>query len=463
VKDLSNIKYVYFLGIGGIGMSALARYFNACGKVVVGYDKTSTPLTDELKSEGIKIHFNDDVDAIPEAVKQVEDKEAVLVVLTPAIPKAHAEWNYFISNGYTIVKRSQLLGLLTADQETMAVAGTHGKTTTSSILAFILSTAKENCTAFLGGISSNFNSNLLLGNANEKNHLIVVEADEFDRSFLTLFPKYAIITSMDPDHLDIYGTDAEIKATYQKFAEQVKRDGLILIKKGLPIKNTEAKILTYSIDDSQADYFAENIMVKEGFYYFDLVTPGYKIEKLKLGLPGRHNVENALAASALAIEVGIDLSSIQEALLNYKGVKRRFEVQVRNENITYIDDYAHHPTELVAAIQSAKELYPGKKITGLFQPHLFTRTRDFADGFASALSMLDTIYLLDIYPAREEPIAGIDSNMLLGKITNQDKMLVSKTAFIEQIRSRKPEVLMTLGAGDVDQLVNPLVQLLKEF
>jgi UDP-N-acetylmuramate--alanine ligase len=459
-NDMQHIRFVYLLGVGGIGMSALARYFHAAGKIVCGYDRTSTALTEELVNSGISIHFNDDVNSIPVEIREEKNRIDTLVILTPAVPVNHSELNFFREKEYTILKRSQVLGMLTASQFTMAVAGTHGKTTTSSILAHILHSSGMNCTAFLGGISVNTGSNLLLGDPDKKDHTIVVEADEFDRSFLSLFPDRAIITSMDADHLDIYGDHNVMQTTYQEFANQVKPDGILLYKKGLPLKKVDAMMMSYSIHDHEADYRGENITVRDGRYHFDLVTPGYILEGLELGLPGRHNVENAVAASALAIESGVELSSLIDALVSYAGVRRRFEVHIRLKDLVYIDDYAHHPEELKAAITSVRELYPGRKITGIFQPHLYSRTRDFALGFAESLSLLDNLYLLDIYPAREEPIPGITSSMILDKVTISEKKLVTKQEVLDLLKANRPEVLITLGAGDIDQLVKPVTQLL---
>lgn len=457
-----NIDYVYFLGIGGIGMSALARYFHAEGKKVAGYDRTSTPLTDALRAEGMELHFDDDISRIPDFVRDPANKNNVVIVLTPAVPQQHSELVYFRTNGYAILKRSQVLGLLTGNQITYGVAGTHGKTTTSSILAYILHVARRNCSAFLGGISVNLGSNLLLGDPSKPDHEIVVEADEFDRSFLTLYPEAAIITSMDADHLDIYGDRDQMQQTYRAFAEQVRPSGFILHKHGLDVGKTPARKLTYSINSSQADYRGTHISVKDGRYVFDLVTPGYVIEGLTLGLPGRHNVENAVAAAGLALERGVDMLSVKEALAGYRGVQRRFEYRVHTSDVVYIDDYAHHPEELSAAILSARELYPTKKLAVAFQPHLFTRTRDFVDGFAASLSLADTLYLLDIYPARELPIPGVDSGIIFDKVTISDKHRISKEGLIQALRAHRPEVFMTLGAGDIDQLVEPIQKLLEQ-
>lgn len=450
------IKQVYFLGIGGIGMSALARYFLAEGKFVAGYDRSSTPLTDILRKEGMDIHFEDDIKRIPSSFVDLNLRDQTLIVLTPAVPPQHTELNFFKSNEFQIAKRSQVLGFLTEPHVCFGVAGTHGKTTTSSILAHILNTAGHNITAFLGGISTNYKSNLILGNSSKPKHEIVVEADEYDRSFLTLFPDAAIITSMDADHLDIYGSREEMHLNYKAFVSQVHPNGFIIQKSGLELGNCQARKITYSITDDHANYVGKNIKVVNGKYSFSLVTPAYVINGLELGLPGRHNVENAVAAAALAIERGVDMVSIKDALKSYAGVQRRFEYHVRKENIIYVDDYAHHPEELKAAILSARELHPGKRIAAAFQPHLFTRTRDFAEGFAESLSLLDTLYLLEIYPARELPIAGVDSGIIFEKVAIHDKHLISKENLISHLRKNTPEVFLTLGAGDIDQLVEPL-------
>jgi UDP-N-acetylmuramate--alanine ligase len=459
-SELASIKYVYLLGVGGIGMSALARYFHASGKIVAGYDKTVTPLTSQLEKEGIVIHYDDSIELIPSAIRNSESKSEVLVILTPAIPKDHQEWNYLEQHNFNIVKRSKVLGLLTSGQTTLAVAGTHGKTTTSTMLAHIMHSARKNTSAFLGGISSNFKSNLLIGQPNEMDHRIVVEADEFDRSFLQLFPDVAIITSMDPDHLDIYGNIDEMEHNYRLFAGQVKADGVLIYRKGLSIGEVKAKTFSYSIETADCDFAGVNIRVENGFYHFDFKSADRLITDLVLGLPGRHNVENAVAASAVALLHGVSEEELRIALKSFKGAQRRFEIQVRNEDCIYIDDYAHHPTELNAAILSAKELFPTKKITGVFQPHLFTRTRDFADGFAASLSLLDSLIMLDIYPARELPIPGITSQMILDKVSISDKVLLQKEDLLNEIKERKPAVIMTLGAGDIDQFVEPIKHLL---
>lgn len=455
---MEKYTHVYFVGIGGIGMSAIARYFNTMGMHIAGYDKTSTPLTDELSKEGMQIHFDDDVNLIPADFKNISRKENTLVVYTPAIPKNHAEYNHFLNNDYKIVKRSQVLGLITAANKTVAVAGTHGKTTTSSMVAHVLKSSGLNVAAFLGGIAKNYDSNFILPQA--KSEIInVVEADEFDRSFLTLFPQYAIITSMDADHLDIYGDSNSLTESYNLFANQVKDDGLIIYKKGLPLEKTKAKAQTYSITE-KADYYTTSITIQNNEYCFDMVAVNQTISGFTLGLPGRHNVENAVAATAVALQLGVNADDIKHALKTYSGVKRRFDTHIKNKEVVFIDDYAHHPEELRAAISSVKELYQGKKITGIFQPHLFSRTRDFVDGFAQSLSLLDEVILLDIYPARELPMEGITSNIILDKIITKNKKLVSKDELLTYISNNNFEVVVTLGAGDIDSLVNPIKQIL---
>lgn len=458
--NLHNISKVYFIGVGGIGMSAIARYFNKMGKRVSGYDKTPTALTDELISEGIKIHFEDDINLAPQEVRNVANKKDTLIIYTPAIPKNHTELNYFIDNKFEIVKRSQVLGVLTEGNKTIAVAGTHGKTTTSSIIAHILKHSGINCAAFLGGISKNYNSNFILPE-DGKEIVNVVEADEYDRSFLQLFPQYAIITSMDADHLDIYGDQKEMIKSYNDFASQVKEDGLLVYKKELPVKNVSAKAKTYSIT-STADFCTKDISIQNYQYCFDVVAEGKELKGFSLGLPGRHNVENAVAAIAVALHIGIPEEKIKISLQTYTGVKRRFDVQVKNNNVVFIDDYAHHPEELRAAISSVKELYHDKKITGIFQPHLFSRTRDFANEFGESLSLLDEVILLDIYPARELPMEGVTSKLILSKIQTTNKKLLSKEQTFEYIKSNSFEVLLTLGAGDIDAMVEPIRKILEE-
>jgi len=462
--NFENIKYVYFLGIGGIGMSALARYFNAMGKSVSGYDKTQTSLTDELAAEGIQVHFEDNIELIAPDLKG--QKPDVLVVWTPALPKDHSELTYFQNNNFLVKKRSEVLGMITEQTFTIAVAGTHGKTTTSSLIAHILKFSDVDCTAFLGGITQNYGTNLLLSeklkNPKKKSKIkpiTIVEADEYDRSFLTLHPDIAVITSTDADHLDIYGDQKQMEASYSQFANQVKEGGVLIIKKGVDkvivIEKNGKKLLTYSLHQS-SDYYARKIAIKKGEYIFDVVTPEQAIRGMLLGIPGRHNIENAVAAVAVAQHMNVFSGNIKNALAAFKGVKRRFEYHVKSDKLVYIDDYAHHPEELRACISAVKEMYPSKKVTGIFQPHLFTRTRDFANEFARSLELLDDLILLDIYPAREKPIEGVTSAMLLEKVRTKNKKLVRKAELLEEIRRKEPEVLITLGAGDIDTMIEPL-------
>ncbi|MGB3948633.1 MAG: UDP-N-acetylmuramate--L-alanine ligase [Bacteroidia bacterium] len=457
---LTNLKYVYFLGIGGIGMSALARYFHAMGKSVSGYDKTSTKLTDELISEGIDIHFDDDLSLL--SVDLMNPNSQILIVYTPAIPKEHKGYNYFKNNNYIIKKRAEVLGLITDASFTLAVAGTHGKTTTSSLIAHLLKVASLNPSAFLGGITQNYNTNLLLSE-NLKNYelqtlnyeLIVVEADEYDRSFLTLHPEIAVITSVDADHLDIYGDKKYVEESYDMFAKQVKSK--LVLKKSIAKKiTTNAQLFTYSVSDESADYYAKNIRIENAAYHYDVVTPHSILKDVTLGLPGLHNVENSIAAIAVASIMNVEQSYIVNALKTFKGVRRRFDYQIKTENLVFIDDYAHHPEELKATINSAKQMYPGKKIIGIFQPHLYSRTRDFADEFAKSLDLLDECILMEIYPARELPIDGVSSQMLLDKMKLTKKSICSKDKLIDEVVSRPLEVLITLGAGDIDTFVGPL-------
>ena len=446
------MKFVFFLGIGGIGMSALARYFKSAGKTVAGYDKTETPLTVALQSEGIAVSFVDQVELLPSFVTDTSLNEQTLIIYTPAIPKDHYQFNYILNSGLHIVKRSVVLGWITKDSFTIAVAGTHGKTTTAAIITHILKSAGINCTAFLGGVSTNYQSNFISGQYGDGSKpVIVVEADEFDRSFLTLHPDIAVITSMDADHLDIYGEKKELEDSYRLFAKQVKPYGILITKYGLPVNSTVPPV-SYSIY-SEADFCTTKISVLQHAYHFDISTPTGDYKNWSLGMPGLHNIENAIASIAVAFHMNISPEKIQHALHTFLGVKRRFEYHLKNDKCTYIDDYAHHPEELRATISSVKELYNEQKVTGVFQPHLFSRTRDFADGFAASLSLLDAVIMLDIYPARELPIEGVNSNMILDKITISDKQLCSKEAMLSEIKGRRPEVVLTLGAGDIDQLV----------
>ncbi len=460
--SFEKINHVYFIGIGGIGMSALARYFNAQGKIVSGYDKTSTPLTDELIDEGIEIHFEDNIERIPAAFRNVQlSKHHTLVVYTPAIPKSHSELNYFIDNKFTVKKRSEVLGMITENTFTIAVAGTHGKTTTSSMIAHLLKSSGVDCTAFMGGISKNFHSNLLLSKSDPSKNIFVVEADEYDRSFLTLHPDIAVITSMDADHLDIYGDKKYLEESYRLFAQQLKPGGKLIYKKGLPLNDLQLTHAAYSLE-GKADYSASEIRIQNHKYHFNWNNSSTSIHDLSSMMPGLHNVENAIAAIAVARQVGATPEKISAAIHSYTGVKRRFDYQVNTKDVVYIDDYAHHPEELRACIASVKELYPEKRLTGIFQPHLFSRTKDFVDGFAKSLSMLDALILLDIYPARELPMPGVTSQIIFDKVTIKDKQMCSLDDAVDVLKKRNVEVLLTLGAGDIDQLVLPIKHYLEK-
>ncbi|KAK6522856.1 hypothetical protein TWF281_002287 [Arthrobotrys megalospora] len=437
--DLDQIQNAYFIGIGGIGMSALARYLKYAKKTVVGYDRSPTQLTQKLQDEGIVLHFEDDIRHIPENFT----KENTLVVITPAVPKTHSQWNYFLHNGYTIKKRAEVLGIITKDTYCFAVAGTHGKTTTSSILGHILFEAGVEVTAFIGGIVENYNSNLI-GNGTK---VTIVEADEFDRSFLQLHPNIACITSMDADHLDIYGDKASIEMAFHQFANKVEDKNYLFVAKGLPIEGK-----TVAVKDDP-DFKAFNIRINNGEYMFDVQTPKGDIHNLQFGLPGRHNLSNALMALAIARTFGISADQIRKSLVSFQGIKRRFSYQIKSDSLVYIDDYAHHPTEIDAVHEAVRELYPGRKVLAIFQPHLFSRTKDFADDFAKSLSHFDEIFLMDIYPARELPMEGITSGWLLAKIENPRKRLVTKTDLIHSIVSSKAEVVVSIGAGDIGEMV----------
>ena len=453
--DIDQLKSVYFLGIGGIGMSALAKYFISRGVKISGYDKTSTPLTDQLIKEGMDIHFEENVNLIPERID--------LVVYTPAIPSGHLELKYLIQKKLPLKKRAEVLGMISGKGRTIAIAGTHGKTTTATLVAHILKVAGADMMAFLGGISKNYSSNFITTSPHHHittSTFIVVEADEFDKSFLHLHPSVAVITSADADHLDIYGSIEMMENTYREFTGKVISGGDLILKKGVnigPLPGLKALVFSYDIE-GEADYFATNLTVNNGSYLFDLHTPAGIMNKLSVGIPGRFNLENAIAALSVADRIGISEGVMRDAIQCYRGVQRRFDFHIQRPDFVYMDDYAHHPEELKACISAVKEVYPGKKITGVFQPHLFSRTRDFADAFARSLEILDEIILLDIYPARETPIEGVDSAMLLNKIRSKNKTLCTKENLIEDLVLRKPEVLLTLGAGDIDQMVSPIIE-----
>ncbi len=443
--DLNKIHNIYFIGIGGIGMSAIARYFSANGKKVAGYDKVQTPITDSLEELGIRVHFQDDVKKIDLAFS---DKEKTIVIYTPAVPSNHKELTYFIDNNYTVLKRSEILGEITKNTFCLGVAGTHGKTTTSAILGHVMEPLKA--TSFLGGISENYNSNLILGD----DKVSVVEADEFDRSFLRLSPNIACITSMDSDHLDIYDKPDALQESFKEFAGKVS-DSLI-VAEGLPLEG-----LTYGFDDS-VDYQAIDVQIKNGGYLFNVKAPRDVAEKVEFYLPGRHNLMNALAAFAMADVYGVSFEIIKKQLASFKGVKRRFSYKIKSEEIVLIDDYAHHPTEIKAVEASVREMYPGKKVLAVFQPHLFSRTRDFVDDFADSLSKFDEVLLLDIYPARELPIQGVTSSWLMQKMDLSEKKLVTKENLAKNVLNSDADIVVMIGAGDIGLMVDTIKVKLEE-
>lgn len=440
--NLTQIQHVYFIGIGGIGMSALARYFNYIGKTVVGYDKTPTHLTDELIAEGIAIHFEDNIAKIPLHFYA----ENTLVVVTPAVPVTHAEWNYFVEREYTIKKRAEVLGIITQDTYTFAVAGTHGKTTTSAILGHILFESGVDVTAFVGGILENYDSNLI----GRGKTVTVVEADEFDRSFLHLHPDMACVTSTDADHLDIYGDAHSIEASFQEFAAKIEDKSNLFVATGLPIAGTVVAV------NQQAEYKACQVRIENGAYVFDVQTPSELIRDLRFGLPGTHNLTNALMALAMAKKYGISNDNIAKALASFRGIRRRFSFQIKTNDLVYVDDYAHHPTEINAVHQAVRELYPAQKVLAVFQPHLFSRTQDFGTEFAQSLSQFDRIILLEIYPARELPIAGITSQWLLDQIENPHKSIVQKANLVTELCEAPEPVIVTIGAGDIGEMVKEI-------
>jgi UDP-N-acetylmuramate--alanine ligase len=457
---LAGYDHIYFLGIGGIGMSALARWFRKKGLAVSGYDRTATTLTSALQQEGMDIHFRDAVDAIPADVVAHPDK--TLVVFTPAIPGDHKEFNFLKEQGYTIMKRSQVLGLISEDYKTVAVAGTHGKTTTSSMVAHLLKSSGKSMVAFLGGITTNYESNLVMNGDVSSNTVVVAEADEFDRSFLRLFPQIAIVTSADADHLDIYGSHDNLVTSFRDFIRQIKPGGQLIIHESVAEKlasDVDVEKNIYSM--SRGQFFAGNITAKSGFFEFDLHGFG-KVEHIRLGVPGFHNIENAIAASIAARHCGVGIQAIRKGLESFSGVKRRFEFLIRSKKLVFVDDYAHHPAEIEAFLRSMKSMYPGKKLTVIFQPHLFTRTRDFAEGFSKSLSLADEVLLMDIYPARELPIAGVDSDMLMAQITSPMKIRCGKKDLLEKLAKMDVEVLATVGAGDIDTFVEPIQKMLRE-
>ncbi len=454
---LDKIKNMYFLGIGGIGMSSLARYFNHIGKVVAGYDLTETALTSQLCAEGIAVHYDDSVTSIPAFLNE----DDTLVIYTPALPNNHIELNWLKNKGFITLKRAQVLGEICNPGNCIAVAGTHGKTTVTTILSVILNQTDAGCGAFLGGISNNFNSNLVLPRS--ENGWLVTEADEFDRSFLNLKPNIALITSIDADHLDIYGDYSHLLKSFQQFVAKIKPEGILVVKKGIELgipENEDLKVYSYSLSE-KADFYASDIKIVDGLYKITLSTPMGNISGITISHPGLINVENAVAASALALLAGASHEDIKSGLLKFVGVKRRFDIRYKSDELVFIDDYAHHPEELKAVINSVKQLYPGKKVAGIFQPHLFSRTQDFADEFATSLDLLDEVALLPIYPAREEPVEGVNSKLILDKIQNKNKILLQKNEVIDWIKNPDRQIIMTLGAGDIDVVANKIAEELR--
>jgi UDP-N-acetylmuramate--alanine ligase len=453
MNPLTNIKNIYFIGIGGIGMSALARYFNTQGVKVSGYDKTPTALTDDLIKEGIEIHFEDDINQI--------DKAATVVVYTPAIPASHSELNYCKDNGYNVVKRSDVLNWITENAFTIAIAGTHGKTTTTSMTAHILRHTGYGCNAFLGGIASNYGTNFW---SHEKN-IVVVEADEYDRSFLKLAPNIAVVTAVDPDHLDIYGTPEEVLKAFGQFTDKIKSGGLLIQKMGteFPVNPTNKTVHTYGYNMDNASYHTANLKVVDGSYHFDLVHNAGVLKDVVLNMGGLHNVENATAAIAIALRLGIDEQKIKDAVAAFKGVKRRFEYKVKTVNKVLIDDYAHHPEELNALISGVRSLYPNEKMVLIFQPHLYSRTQDQAAGFMEVMDKADEVILLPIYPARELPIEGVTSDMLLKGMKLENKQVMSKEALLQWAANNKDKVVVMAGAGDIDVCINQVQEIFTQL
>jgi UDP-N-acetylmuramate--alanine ligase len=458
--DIEKIHSVYFIGIGGIGMSALARYFNFLKLNVSGYDRTETALTKELVREGINIHYVDQIDLIPKNVLESNPGE-VLLIYTPAIPKSHKQYNYLIDKGFNIYKRSEILGLISKYKKGIAVAGTHGKTTVSSQIAHVFKQSEIDCNAFLGGITNNYKTNFLFSNSSK---YMVLEADEYDRSFLQLHPHIAVITSMESDHLDIYGEFKNLKSNFEDFVNQVDNDGVLIINKDVDIElpnKADQEVYYYSIIE-ETDFYAKNIRLENYKYTIDLVTPSTVISNLEIGFPGYINIENAIASAAVAYLTGMDIEQIQNGIKTYSGVQRRFDHKIISDKIVFIDDYAHHPTELSACISSVKKLYSNKKVTGIFQPHLYSRTRDFAAEFARSLEELDNIILIDLYPAREEPIEGVSSKIIFDKIENPNKKLCGKSQIVELLEKDSSDIILTLGAGDIDKEVEAIKNFLKK-
>lgn len=448
--DLRNFHNVYFIGIGGIGMSALAQYFADRDCTVSGYDRTRSSITDQLEQSGIAIHFEEDPGQL--------DHEADLVVYTPAIPSGHAELIYYRQNGYVVRKRSEVLGEITDTMTTVAVAGSHGKTTVSAMISHMLKECGVDCNAFIGGIMTNYNSNYLKG----EDDVAVVEADEYDRSFLKLRPDIAVVTAIDTDHLDVYGSQDEVKKAFENFLANVKEGGTSILNAHAEVEHPKRDAChTYSLKLHPADYAGENLSVEEGQYVFDVAMPNARVEQAELRIGGRHNVENAIAAFAVADQMGVNGEKAKQALCAFEGVKRRFEYRLRQDDVIFIDDYAHHPEEIRVLLESVRELHPGKKVTVVFQPHLYSRTRDLADGLADQLSAADELILLEVYPAREQPIEGVTSQLIVDKAKVENKALMSRNELLEHVREHDFEVFLTVGAGDIDRLVEPVQEILE--
>jgi len=455
--NLENTYQVYFVGIGGIGMSALARWFNRQGKYVAGYDRTETRLTRQLAGEGIDVSYEDYAASIPEKILQ--NPETVLVVYTPAIPQESEIFNYFRENKYVVKKRSEVLGAISKNHFTIAVAGTHGKTTTSALIAHILYEANTNMVAFLGGVLQGYESNLLIKQKSGQPLYMVVEADEYDRSFLTLSPNIIVVTALDPDHLDIYGNFKEMQRSFRDFVNRLKNKGTLIVHKGLlesimPEERPDIKVREYGLNHNYIR--SENIRLGKQVVQFDFLSPKISIADISLALPGFHNIENTIAAISVCLRLSVNDNAIKEAISNFKGIKRRFEFVLYTDKLVFIDDYAHHPEEIKALLSSLRAIFEGRKITAVFQPHLYTRTRDFATGFAQALDLADEVVLLDIYPAREKPIEGVSAGMIMEKMQINDKSLCSKVDLIEELDAKDLDILVTIGAGDIDQMVEPI-------
>lgn len=456
--QLKDIKSVYFIGVGGIGMSALARFFKYEGLHVAGYDRVSTVLTKELESEGIDIHYEDNIKQI---ALNYHDKASTLIVYTPAIPNVHTELNYFLKKGFDVRKRAAVLGLISSGMNSVCVAGTHGKTTISSMTAHLYKQSHVGCNAFLGGIINNYKTNFLHCS---NSSYVVLEADEFDRSFLHLHPHFALVSAMDADHLDIYGDASNVTDAFHEFIDQIEAGGVLLHKYGLPVGsvNEDVEIFTYSSGD-EGDFHPVNIELVDGLYHFDLASPFGMVKGLEMGVPGMVNVENAVGAMGLALLGGVEADEICTSLKSFSGIRRRFQYRIKTDDLVFIDDYAHHPEEINATVNSVRAIYPNKKITVVFQPHLFTRTRDFVDGFAQALDNCDRVVLLDIYPARELPIEGVSSKIIADLMKNRNVNIVSKESLFSEITKDENEIILTLGAGDIDKEVPILEAQILDF